>query len=59
MDASWIQTIISSVGFPIAMCIMLCYYIFKVQSKLTDAIMELTQMIKELNQRLADGGRQE
>lgn len=59
MDTNWIQTIISSVGFPIAMCLMLCYYIFKIQSKLTDAIVELTQMIKELNQRLSDGGRPE
>lgn len=60
MDTTGIQAIISSVGFPIAMCLMLCWYIFKVQSKLTDAIGELTQMIKELNQRLSnDGGRAE
>lgn len=58
MDTTAIQSIISSVGFPIAMCLLLSWYIFKVQAKLTDAIVELTQMIKELNQRLTtDGGR--
>lgn len=59
MDANGIQAIISSVGFPIAMCLILSWYIFKVQSKLTDAIVELTQMIKELNQRLTSEGRPE
>ena len=54
MDTNGIQSIISSVGFPIAMCLILCYYIFKVQSKLTDAIQELTKTIQELNHRLQD-----
>ena len=39
---------ISTVGFPIGMCLILCYYIYKVQDSLTKAINELTQMVKEL-----------
>lgn len=57
------QTIInaiSTVGFPIGMCLILCYYIYKVQDSLTKAINELTQMVKELNieMRRNGGGRE-
>lgn len=51
---------ISTVGFPIGMCLILCYYIYKVQDSLTKAIDELTQMVKELNTELRiNGGRGE
>ena len=51
---------ISTVGFPIGMCLILCYYIYKVQDSLTKAINELTQMVKELNLEMRkNGGREE
>lgn len=51
---------ISTVGFPIGMCLILCYYIYKVQDSLTKAINELTQMVRELNTELRiNGGRGE
>ena len=51
---------ISTVGFPIGMCLILCYYIYKVQDSLTKAINELTQMVKELNTEMRrNGGRGE
>lgn len=39
---------ISSVGFPIVMCGVLLWYIYKVESKLTDAITELSTVIARL-----------
>ena len=39
---------ISSVGFPIVMCGVLFWYIYKVESKLTDAITELSTVIARL-----------
>ena len=51
---------ISTVGFPISVCLILCYYIYKVQDSLTKAINELTQMVKELNTEMRrNGGRGE
>lgn len=55
-----IVNVISTVGFPIGMCLILCCYIYKVQDSLTKAINELTQMVKELNTELRiNGGRGE
>lgn len=39
---------ISSVGFPIVMCGVLFWYIYKVESKLTEAINSLTIVITEI-----------
>lgn len=57
MDA--IVSIIGSLGFPIAMCVMFCYYIFKVQNKNNDLIDKLTtvvntntEVLKSVNARL-------
>lgn len=47
-----ILTAISSVGFPIVMCMVLVWYIYKVQDGLTKAITELTQVVKELKVQL-------
>ena len=43
-----IVKVISSVGFPIVMCGVLFWYIYKVESKLTDAITELSTVIARL-----------
>lgn len=47
---------ISSVGFPIVMCGVLFWYIYKVESKLTDAINNLSQVIVRLETRLDNRG---
>ena len=39
---------ISSVGFPVVMCGVLFWYIYKVESKLTDAINNLTVAIAKI-----------
>ncbi len=58
--AQMVINAISTVGFPIGMCLILCYYIYKVQDSLTKAINELTQMVKELNTEMRrNGGRGE
>lgn len=43
----WLQAI-STVGFPIAMCGVLCYYIYKVQTKLIESINANTTAITKL-----------
>lgn len=43
---------ISSVGFPIVMCGVLFWYIYKVESKLTEAINNLIIVITELKSTL-------
>ena len=45
MDANAIITIISTVGFPIAVCLILFYYIYKKQEKTDDTIAKLTETI--------------
>lgn len=47
---------ISSVGFPIVMCGVLFWYIYKVESKLTEAINNLTIVITELKSTLGIRG---
>lgn len=43
---------ISSVGFPIVMCGVLFWYIYKVESKLTEAIQNLTIVISRIETKL-------
>lgn len=40
--------IVSSVGFPIAMCGALCWYIYTVQNKLQELVQHNTEAIREL-----------
>ena len=47
---------ISSVGFPIVMCGVLFWYIYKVESKLTEAINSLTIVITEIKTTLGNRG---
>lgn len=61
MEVATLQEVvkaISSVGFPIVMCGVLFWYIYKVESKLTDAINNLSQVIVRLETSLDNrGGR--
>lgn len=43
---------ISTVGFPIVMCCVLCYYIFKTQTTLISAINNNTLEIAKLIERM-------
>ena len=38
MDVETITTIISATGFPIAMCLILCYYIKDVMNKMDETL---------------------
>ena len=49
-----IAQIIASLGFPIAMCVALCWYIYKVQTPLTAALVKLTERVDSLLDRLED-----
>lgn len=49
-----IAQIIASLGFPIAMCLALCWYIYKVQTPLTAALVKLTERVDTLLDRLED-----
>lgn len=62
MDISTVTQMISSVGFPICMTLMLCYYIkyqtdvHKEETKeLTNAINSLREMISEIKTELEGG----
>lgn len=48
MNINEIATIVSMLGFPICMCGALCFYIYKVQSKLTDIITQNTKSLDKL-----------
>lgn len=48
MDVSTITSLVGSLGFPIVMCIILCYGFGKQLRENTKAINELTQMISNL-----------
>ena len=61
MDVSTVTQIITSVGFPICMSLILCYYIkyqtdvHKEETKgLTNAINSLREMISEIKTKLED-----
>lgn len=49
-----IAQIIASLGFPIAMCGALCFYIWKVQQPLTGAIVKLIDRVDQLLDRLEE-----
>lgn len=48
MDMNNLMAAISSVGFPIVACGFLGYYIYKLQTKTNDIIMENTKVLTEL-----------
>lgn len=52
MDISTITSLIGSIGFPIVMCIMMFNYMKDEESKLTDAINELKNVITVLTERI-------
>ena len=45
MDVNTILTVISTVGFPISVCLILFFYIYKKQEKTDDTIAKLTEAI--------------
>ena len=49
---STVTSLISNVGFPIAMCLIMMWYIYTSQSKLTEAINELRETMVEVRARL-------
>lgn len=48
MDMASVVQMISSVGFPIVMCIILFNYVKETQQELTKAVNSLTTMVEEL-----------
>lgn len=48
MDITTLTQIISSVGFPIAACFALAWYIYKIQMKTNDIIQKNTDVLNEL-----------
>lgn len=45
-----ITSLITTLGFPIAVCVVLFWYIYKTQQKSTEQVMELGATVKELTQ---------
>lgn len=60
MDMANIVQMISSVGFPIVMCVILFNYIKETQAELTRAVNSLTAMVGELRDEIEKmyGGRE-
>lgn len=54
MEVNSIIQFISSVGFPIVMCIALLYYIYTTHTKLVDAIVQLTHTIDNNTKKLEE-----
>ena len=52
MDPNTVIQTISSVGFPIVMCLILVWYIKNTQEKLIEALQNLTQAVVKLETRL-------
>lgn len=50
----YIQTLISNVGFPIAMCIIMCYFYFKVIKSLEETVKTNTKAIETGLSMIAD-----
>lgn len=54
---------VTSVGFPIVMCGILCYYIFKIESELIKSIqantLELAKLIAQISTLLDEGGEKD
>lgn len=49
----WV-TVVSSLGFPIAMCAALCWYINKRDERTDKTLSTLTKAITELSQQIKD-----
>lgn len=47
MDITLLERLITSVGFPIVMCIVLAYYIIKLMDKQTQELKELRKAIND------------
>lgn len=58
MDANTVTQIVGSLGFPIAACIGLFWYLVKVQTQNTEALNNNTLAITKLVEKL-DGGKNE
>ena len=57
MDISEIVTVISTVGFPIAMCLILCWYVMQTNKSYREDIKSLQQSVDNntaVMQRLID-----
>lgn len=52
MNINDIATIISMLGFPVCMCGALCFYIYKVQTKLQEIINENSKTLEKLVDRI-------
>lgn len=52
MSIDSLATIIGMLGFPIVMCGALCFYIYKVQTKLQEIIQDNTRTMEKLVDRL-------
>mgnify|MGYP003571268146 CR=1 FL=1 len=48
MNTDSVITLIGTLGFPIVMCGALCFYIYKVQTKLQEIINDNTKAIEKL-----------
>jgi len=56
MDANTVTQIVGSLGFPIAACIGLFWYLVKVQTQNTEALNNNTLAITKLVEKLDGGG---
>lgn len=57
MDMAAVVQMVSSVGFPIVMCIILFSYIKETQSELTKAVNSLTTMVGDLRDEIREISR--
>lgn len=54
MTVQDITTIISTVGFPIVMCLLMAYYFYKRDQTMTDALSKLTVAVNKLCAKLGE-----
>ena len=54
MDANTIITVISSVGFPIVMCLLMAWYFTRRDETMTKALQELTTTVNKLCAKLEE-----
>ena len=57
MDMAAVVQMISSVGFPIVMCVILFNYVKETQAELTKAVNSLTVMVGELRDEIKELSR--
>lgn len=48
MDAQTVAALVGSLGFPIAMCFMLCYFVYKIMTEQTEVIRKNTEAVNAL-----------